>query len=102
MKKNCRFVNVPLTKQFVQTMKTILQILFWAGSVFFAYMIYNSINGPIAFDKVKKERYAGVISKLKDVRDAQVAHRTVTGKYAKDFPSLIQFIDTAKFTIVER
>ena len=83
-------------------MKTIFQIILWIGSAIFAYLIYNAIVAPIEFKKVKRERYSKVISKLKDIRDAQQAHRTVTGIYAKDFNSLIKFIDTAQFTIIER
>ncbi len=95
-------MRIPLTNFSKYKMKTILQILLWAGSAFFAYMIYNSINAPIEFRKVKEQRYAKVIAKLKDVRDAQQAYRSVTGKYAKDFNSLIRFVDTAQFTITER
>lgn len=83
-------------------MKTILQIALWLLSFFFAYMIYQSINAPIKFDKIKKERYSEVIAKLKDIRDAQEAHRVVTGKYAPNFESLVKFIDTAQFVITQQ
>ncbi|MBC9796706.1 hypothetical protein [Sinomicrobium weinanense] len=83
-------------------MKTAIQIALWLLSIFFAYKIYRSVNDPIKFDKVKKERYAKVIDKLKEVRDAQEAYRTVTGKFAKDFNSLIRFIDTAEFAITQQ
>nr|WP_254774814.1 hypothetical protein [Allomuricauda zhangzhouensis] len=62
-------------------------------------MIYESINAPIEFNKVRKERFSQVISKLKDIRDSQEAYKTVNGKYANDFQSLIQFIDTGNYTI---
>lgn len=83
-------------------MKTVITIALWLISIFFAYQIYNSVMEPIKFDRVKKERYMQVINKLKDIRDAQVAYRRVTGKFAKDFPSLIRFIDTAQFTITQQ
>ncbi|WP_417363444.1 hypothetical protein [Galbibacter sp.] len=83
-------------------MKTVITIALWLISIFFAYQIYNSVMEPIKFDRVKKERYTQVINKLKDIRDAQVAYRRVTGKFAKDFPSLIRFIDTAQFTITQQ
>ncbi|WP_417445050.1 hypothetical protein [Joostella sp.] len=83
-------------------MKTVIQIALWLVSIFFGYQIYVSVMEPIKFDKVKKERYTAVINKLKDIRDAQEAHRTVTGKFAKDFPSLIKFIDTAQFTLTQQ
>lgn len=83
-------------------MKTVITIALWLISIFFAYQIYNSVMEPIKFDRVKKERYTAVINKLKDIRDAQVAYRKVTGKFANDFPSLIRFIDTAQFTITQQ
>ncbi|OQD42677.1 hypothetical protein BUL40_09125 [Croceivirga radicis] len=83
-------------------MKTILQIALWILCGVFAYLIYQSVMAPIEFNKVREERYAAVIAKLKDIRDSQEAYKKVNGKYAKDFNSLIQFIDTANFTITQQ
>ncbi|GET46030.1 hypothetical protein RCZ01_13320 [Capnocytophaga felis] len=65
-------------------------------------MIYKSVTGPIEFNKIKTERYTAVIGKLKDIRDAQEAHRVVTGKYANSFDDLTKFIETEKFTITSQ
>lgn len=54
---------------------------------------------PIKFNKEKKKRYALVIDNLKMIRDAQVAHKQVTGDFNKKPASLIAFLDTAKFAI---
>lgn len=83
-------------------MKKILQIVLWAVGLFFCFMIYKSVTGPIEFNKIKTERYTAVISKLKDIRDAQEAHRVVTGKYAANFDDLTKFIENAKFTITSQ
>lgn len=83
-------------------MKTAIQIALWLLSFFFAFMIYKSISEPIEFKKVKEERYKAVIAKLKDIRDAQEAHRTVTGKFASSFDALVKFVDTAQFTITQQ
>lgn len=83
-------------------MKIALQIFLWLVSIVLGYMIYNSINGPIEFKKVKQERFAKVISNLKDIRNAQEAYKTVNGKYANDFNSLINFIDTGKYVITQQ
>ncbi len=83
-------------------MKTILQIVLWILCVVLGYMIYRSVTGPIEFKKVKEERFSQVIAKLKDIRNAQEAHKTVTGKYANDFKSLVRFVDTAQYTITQR
>jgi hypothetical protein len=85
-----------------QTMKTVLQYVLLVVSGVLAYLIYLSVMAPISFNNVKEERFSAVIEKLKDIRDAQVAHRTVTGAYAKDFESLINFIDTGYFTLTQQ
>jgi len=83
-------------------MKTILQIVLWIVCIFLGYLIYRSVTGPIEFAKVKKSRYADVIDRLKDIRNAQEAYKTVNGKYANDFNSLITFVDTGKYTITQQ
>ncbi|MEX0273580.1 MAG: hypothetical protein AB3N16_04305 [Flavobacteriaceae bacterium] len=83
-------------------MKTIIQIVLWIVCFFLAYLIFKSVTGPIEFNRVKQERFAKVVSKLKDIRDSQEAYKTVNGKYAKDFPSLIKFVDTGKYVITQR
>ncbi|MFS4467734.1 hypothetical protein [Maribacter sp. 2210JD10-5] len=80
-------------------MKTIIQIVLWIGCIFLGYLIYNSITGPIEFKKVKQERFGKVVAKLKDIRNSQEAYKTVNGRYAKDFNSLIKFVDTGKYVI---
>lgn len=68
----------------------------------FAYQIYNSINAPIYFNEIKNERYLKVIEKLKDIRNAQIAYKSVNGVYADNFESLIKFIDTAQYTLIQK
>lgn len=83
-------------------MKLIIQLVLWVVIIFLGYLVFNSVYEPIQFNKVKERRYAQVIERLQDIRAAQLAHQEVTGTYAKDFPSLISFIDTAQFTLTQR
>ena len=83
-------------------MKTIIQIVLWIACIGFGYLIYQSVTGPIEFKKVKQERFAKVVSKLKDIRNAQEAYKTVNGKYANDFKSLISFVESGKYTITQQ
>ena len=82
--------------------KPVLNILLWILIAFLAYITFQSVYGEIKFNKLKDKRYVQVIERLKDVREAQLAHRTVTGKFAKNFDDLVKFVDTAEFTILER
>ncbi len=83
-------------------MKTIIQIVLWIGCIVLGYLIYNSITGPIEFAEVKQERFGKVVAKLKDIRNSQEAYKTVNGRYANDFNSLIKFIDTGKYVITQQ
>jgi type II secretory pathway pseudopilin PulG len=83
-------------------MKSIIQLLLWIVCIGLGYLIYNSVNGPIEFNKVKQQRFAKVVSVLKDIRDAQEAYKSSNGKYANDFNSLISFVDTGKYIITQQ
>ncbi|MGB5228515.1 hypothetical protein [Eudoraea sp.] len=83
-------------------MKTILQIVLWIVCVGLGFLIYRSVTGPIEFKKIKEERFSKVISNLKDIRNAQEAYRSVNGKFANDFKSLIAFVDSGKYTITQQ
>ena len=83
-------------------MKVGIQAFLWILIFFFSYQIYDSINGPINFNKVKNERYKKVINRLKDIRVSQIAHKDVKGYYANNFDSLINFIDNGIFTLIEK
>ena len=79
-----------------------VQAALWILAIFFSYKIYDSINGPINFNKKKNERYALVINKLKLIRKAQIAHKDVNGVFSNNFDSLVKFIDTGIFTLIEK
>ena len=83
-------------------MKLGIQAALWILAIFFSYKIYDSINGPINFNKKKNERYALVINKLKLIRKAQIAHKDVKGVFSNNFDSLVKFIDTGIFTLIEK
>ena len=71
-------------------------------SLVLVFLIFRSINSPIKFNEVKNERYSKVIDRLKDIRNAQIAFKSVNGVYSNDFEELIQFIDSAEFTITQK
>jgi hypothetical protein len=72
--------------------RIIIQILLIAAAAFLAYMIWDTIQTPIRFEKEKNIRYEKVIQSLKDIRKAQVAYEDVNGQYSGDWDSLINFV----------
>ncbi|GAA0744395.1 MULTISPECIES: hypothetical protein [Flavobacteriaceae] len=83
-------------------LKPVINIVLWAVIAYLAYSTFMSVYGEIQFNQLKEKRYAVVIEKLKDIRDAELAHRTVTGKFTDNFDDLVKFIDTAQYTITQR
>jgi len=79
----------------------IISIILLALAAFLAYKINFEIQKPINFNKEKKVRYAKVISQLKMIRDAEVAHKKVIGSYTANGANLIKFIDTAQFALTQ-
>ena len=51
--------------------------------------------------KKKIIKYSKVVERLKIIRDAEVKHFEVTGKYTNDKAGLIQFIDSAQLALTE-
>ena len=88
--------------EFISKYMGFIKVFLWLLIIFFAWKVYGSINGPIEFNKVKNERYLKVIDKLKDIRNAQIAYKSVNGIYSDNFEGLIKFIDTAQYTLIQK
>lgn len=73
-------------------MKTVLQIFLFLVALTIGYLIYQSIQRPIEFDKARKVRYDATIAKLKDIRKAEIAYKDVYGKFTGSWDTLTNFI----------
>jgi hypothetical protein len=83
---------------------TIQKVMFFAFiplALVTAYFAYRSIQAPIEFNIEKKKRYAKVESKLKTIRDWQLAYKGVYRKYAVNFDTLTNFINTDSFPVIK-
>ena len=74
----------------------------WVLILVFASLLFKSIYNEIKFDEVKNGRYQVVIKNLKDIRDTQLAHRTVKGVFQDNWDSLVKFVEIDSFTITQR
>lgn len=66
-----------------------------------AYFAYRSVQAPIEFDHLKKQRYAKVEERLKTIRDWQLAYKTVYRSYTANFDTLIAFVNTDSFPVIK-
>lgn len=62
------------------------------GALALGYSVVNSVSTEIEFQKTMEESKAVTIQQLKDIREMQIAHKSVTGTYAPDFDSLKTFV----------
>lgn len=83
-------------------MRIFFQIVLAAVIVFLAYMVFQSINRPLQFKKIKDKRDKQVIAKLKDIREAQDAYILAHGKYTSSFDSLENFVKTGNIPLIRR
>ena len=74
----------------------------WVLILVFASLLFKSIYNEIKFDEVKNARYQVVIKNLRDIRDTQLAHRTVKGVFQDNWDSLVKFVEIDSFTITQR
>ncbi len=81
-------------------MKTVIQILLSIAIVVLGYLLIDSINQPIRFQQEQRARYNRTIERLKDIRTAQLAYRSVYGEFTGSFDTLIDFVKFDSFRVV--
>lgn len=83
-------------------MKTVVQVVLIAVVIILAYFLYSSVEKPLDFEQAKKERYEATISRLKDIRKAELAYKDVHGKFTGSWDTLITFVKTGKIPLVRK
>lgn len=82
-------------------MKLGIRIVLWVVVLGLAYLVYNSIASKIEFEEETKHRRTVTIQKLKDIRIAQLAHKSVKNKYANSFGELLKFVKLDSFPVIK-
>ena len=73
-------------------MRKIFSLLFLLLAFGLGFLLYKSIEEPIAFDAERKVRTEAVATKLEMIRSAQELYRDITGVYAPTFDTLKQVL----------
>ena len=81
-------------------MKVAVNIGLWLLVIILSYMVYDSIASKIDFEDETKRRREIVIEKLKDIRTAQLAFKSVNDRYAKTFKDLLSFVKRDSFPVI--
>lgn len=82
-------------------MKTAIQVVLAVAIIVLCYFLWESIQKPIRFNKEKDRIEQATIQRLKDIRTAQLAFRSEHGRFTGDFDSLIIFLKTDSFSVVQ-
>ncbi|HAN17980.1 MAG: hypothetical protein A2X13_10280 [Bacteroidetes bacterium GWC2_33_15] len=82
-------------------MKRLIQIVLAILMVVLAYLVWESIQTPIRFNKEKDKRYTATIQRLKDIRTAQIAFKDEYGRFTGSFDTLINFIEHDSMKLVK-
>ena len=83
-----------------KAVKAIVSIVLLIAIVGISYAIVQSIQQPVNFNKAVKARETVGIQRMKDIRDLQVAYKSVNGKFASTMDSLILFYNTGKMEVL--
>ena len=70
-------------------------------NILLIYLVYNSINSEMVFNKKAKERISNNVQKLKDLRQLQVKYKQTYGKYSDNFEKLDYFLRFEKIVTVK-
>ena len=82
-------------------MKTVIQVVLLVAIIVLSYLLWESINKPIRFNKEKDRIEAATIQRLKDIRNAQLAYKAEYKSFTGDFDTLITFLKTDSFRVVQ-
>ncbi len=82
-------------------MRKIFNILLLLLAGLLAFLLYKSIEEPIAFEKFRKERKGTVVAQLESIREAQKLYQGITGEYAADFDTLADVLTNGSFSIIK-
>ena len=78
-----------------------IKILLWPLILFLSYLVINSINSEITFQKEAKIRIDQNVQKLKDLRLLQVAYKKANNEFCDNFDTLINFYFNDSLFIVK-
>ncbi len=84
------------------TKTKIFTIVFALTSIGLAYYLFYTINSSIKEAERIERMENAIINKLKLIRDAEIAYKAVNGSYIGNWDTLIAFVDTGDFYLIER
>lgn len=82
-------------------MKIGIQAALFAIAIVIAYFIYDGVNTKIEFRDLAQQRREVVQKRLLNITDAEKQFKQEKGRYAANFPEIINFIQNDSLTFVK-
>lgn len=82
-------------------MKIGIQAALFAIAIILAYFIYDGVQNKIEFRDMAQQRNEVVQDRLENVADAQKKFKQEKGRYAANFPELLNFVNNDSLTIIK-
>jgi hypothetical protein len=79
----------------------IVQIVLLLGIAYLGYLLWETIQTPVRFNREKDERAAQVIQNLKDIRSIQQMYRSLNDTFANNIDSLVKFMHEGQIPVVK-
>ena len=79
----------------------ILQIVLLLGIAYLGYLLWETIQTPVRFNREKDERAALVVQNLKDIRSVQQMYRSLNDTFANNLDSLVKFMHQGQIPVVK-
>ncbi len=79
----------------------IIKIVLLVIIIVLGYLVYESVMGPVRFNKNVNRRSKAVIQNLVDIRTAQMTYKNIYGKYTSSFDTLVDFLVTGEIPVVK-
>ena len=82
-------------------MRKIFNAVFLILAAVLAFLLYKSIEEPIAFDRDRVVYEDAVKARLIQIREAQEMYQDITGEYSDDFDTLAHVLRTENFSRIK-
>ncbi|HZK06883.1 MAG TPA: hypothetical protein VFC92_01665 [Bacteroidales bacterium] len=79
----------------------ILQIVLLLGIAYLGYLLWETIQTPVRFNREKDDRAAYVVQNLKDIRSVQQMYRSLNDTFANNLDSLVAFMHRGQIPVVK-
>ena len=79
----------------------IVQVILLFAIGYLGYLLWETIQEPVRFNREKDRRTEVVVQNLKDIRSAQQMYRILNDTFAPNFDTLIKFMNQAQIPVVK-